>query len=129
MRVKENFFYPVIVCLALTAAGCVTSTPQPVVSAGPPPPPAPPPRHRAPRPGAGGGAPPPPRPLLGGAPATPRVLYERNCAVCHGPRGEGTQLGTMKTPPLNSGAALTDPDERFLKQISDGGNGMPPFKY
>lgn len=58
-----------------------------------------------------------------------RVLYERNCAVCHGPRGEGTQLGTMKTPPLNSGAALTDPDERFFKQISDGGNGMPPFKH
>lgn len=61
--------------------------------------------------------------------ATPRVLYERNCAVCHGPRGEGTQLGTMKTPPLNSGAALTDPDERFFKQIADGGNGMPPFKH
>ncbi|MDT5270362.1 MAG: hypothetical protein QOH49_2548 [Acidobacteriota bacterium] len=57
-----------------------------------------------------------------------RVLYERNCAVCHGPRGEGTQLGTMKIPPLNSGAALTDPDEKFFKQISDGGNGMPPFK-
>ena len=58
-----------------------------------------------------------------------RVLYERNCAVCHGPRGEGTQLGTMKTPPLRSGAALTDPDEKFFKQISDGGNGMPPFKH
>ena len=61
--------------------------------------------------------------------ATPRVLYERNCAVCHGPRGEGTQLGTMKTPPLNSGAALTDTDEKFFKQISDGGNGMIPFKH
>jgi mono/diheme cytochrome c family protein len=57
-----------------------------------------------------------------------RVLYERNCAVCHGRQGEGTQLGTMKTPPLRSGAALTDPDEKFFKQISDGGNGMPPFK-
>ena len=58
-----------------------------------------------------------------------RVLYERNCAVCHGAQGQGTQLGTMKIPPLSSGAALTDPDEKFLKQISDGGNGMPPFKY
>ena len=58
-----------------------------------------------------------------------RVLYERNCAVCHGRQGEGTQLGTMKTPPLNSGAALTDTDEKFFKQISDGGNGMTPFKY
>ena len=57
-----------------------------------------------------------------------RVLYERNCAICHGRQGEGTQLGTMKIPPLRSGAALTDPDEKFFKQISDGGNGMPPFK-
>ncbi|HWS90266.1 MAG TPA: cytochrome c [Pyrinomonadaceae bacterium] len=70
-----------------------------------------------------------PRPAASTAGATPRVLYERNCAVCHGPRGQGTQLGTMKTPPLTSGAALTDPDEKFFKQISDGGNGMPPFKY
>jgi mono/diheme cytochrome c family protein len=61
--------------------------------------------------------------------ATPRVLYERNCAVCHGKQGEGTQLGTMKVPPLSSGAALTDSDELFFKQISDGGKGMPPFKY
>lgn len=67
-------------------------------------------------------------PAASGA-VTARVLYERNCAVCHGPRGEGTQLGTMRTPPLNSGAALTDPDERFFKQIFDGGNGMPPFKH
>ena len=70
-----------------------------------------------------------PQPAASTAGATPRVLYERNCAQCHGPRGEGTQLGTMKTPPLSSGAALTDPDEKFLKQISDGGNGMPPFKH
>ena len=96
MRLKKNFFYLTVVCLALAAGGCITSTPQPAA------------------------------PTAG---ATPRVLYERNCAVCHGPRGEGTQLGTMKTPPLISGAALTDPDEKFFKQISDGGNGMPPFKY
>ncbi|HEX8117142.1 MAG TPA: cytochrome c [Pyrinomonadaceae bacterium] len=60
---------------------------------------------------------------------TPRVLYDRNCAVCHGQRGEGTDRGTMKVPPLSSGAALSDPDEKFFKQISEGGNGMPPFKY
>jgi mono/diheme cytochrome c family protein len=95
MRVKENLFYLVTVCLALSAAGCVTRAPQPAAST---------------------------------RGATPRVLYERNCAVCHGPRGEGTQLGTMKTPPLNSGAALTDTDEKLFKQVSDGGNGMPPFK-
>lgn len=68
-----------------------------------------------------------PTPAAGAVPV--RILYERNCAVCHGPRGEGTQLGTMKTPPLNSGAALTDPDEMFFKQISNGGKGMPPFSH
>ncbi len=69
-----------------------------------------------------------PQPAVSTRGATPRVLYERNCAVCHGPQGQGTQLGTLKIPPLSSGAALTDPDEKFFKQISDGGNGMPPFK-
>jgi len=69
----------------------------------------------------------PERPAAAGA-VTPRVLYERNCAVCHGPQGQGTELGTMKVPPLNSGAALNDPDEKFYKQINDGGKGMPPFK-
>ena len=60
---------------------------------------------------------------------TPRLLYDRNCAVCHGTRGEGTERGTMKVPPLNSGAALNDPDEKLFKQISEGGNGMPAFRY
>ena len=95
MRVTEISFRTAV-CLALTAAGCVSRAPQPAAAK---------------------------------AGVTPRLLYERTCAVCHGPRGEGTQLGTMKTPPLNSGAALTDPDERFFKQITDGGNGMPPFKH
>ena len=96
MRLERNLRALLFICLALTAGGCITRTPQPAAST---------------------------------AGATPRVLYERNCAVCHGPQGQGTQLGTMKTPPLNSGAALIDSDERLFKQISDGGNGMPPFKY
>lgn len=94
MRVNENFSCLVIVCLALSAAGCASSAQKPAPT--------------------------------GAVPV--RVLYERNCAVCHGPQGQGTQLGTMKIPPLSTGAALTDPDEKFLKQINDGGNGMPPFK-
>ena len=69
-----------------------------------------------------------PQPAVSAGAATPRVLYARNCADCHGPQGEGKQLGTLRIPPLSSGAALTDPDEKFLKQVSDGGNGMPPFK-
>jgi mono/diheme cytochrome c family protein len=71
----------------------------------------------------------------GGKPEPPsaadqtRTTFERTCAVCHGPRGEGKQLGTMNVPSLRAGAALTDPDEKLFKQIRDGGNGMPPSKY
>jgi mono/diheme cytochrome c family protein len=60
---------------------------------------------------------------------SPRQLYAHHCAICHGPRGEGKQLGTLNVPPLREGRALTDPDDRLLSQIRDGGNGMPPFKY
>ena len=65
----------------------------------------------------------------GGTADQTRLLYERNCAVCHGPRGEGKQLGTMKVPTLLQGAPVSDPDARLFKQIYEGGNGMPPFKY
>lgn len=94
MRVKENLFHLILVCLALSAGGCASRAQKPAAKSA----------------------------------VTPRVLYERNCAQCHGSQGEGMEIGTMKTPPLNSGAALTDPDEKLFKQISDGGNGMPPFK-
>jgi mono/diheme cytochrome c family protein len=30
---------------------------------------------------------------------------------------------------LRTGRAATDPDDRLLAQIQNGGNGMPPFKY
>ena len=58
-----------------------------------------------------------------------RFLFERNCAICHGPRGEGKQLGTMKIPTLREGRPVTDADAQLFKQIYDGGGGMPPFKY
>ncbi len=55
--------------------------------------------------------------------------YERNCATCHGPRGEGKQLGTLSVPSLRQGAPLARTDEQLFTQIADGGKGMPPFKY
>ncbi|HEV7893147.1 MAG TPA: cytochrome c [Pyrinomonadaceae bacterium] len=58
-----------------------------------------------------------------------RELYARNCAACHGPDGEGKQVGTLRVPPLREGRAAQDPDARLLSQIHDGGNGMPPFKF
>jgi mono/diheme cytochrome c family protein len=58
-----------------------------------------------------------------------RALFQRNCAVCHGKDGEGQQVGTLRVPALREGRPATDPDERLFAQISDGGNGMPPFKF
>ena len=58
-----------------------------------------------------------------------RTLFQRNCAVCHGKEGEGQQVGTLRVPALSEGRPLTDRDERLFAQISDGGNGMPPFKF
>ena len=58
-----------------------------------------------------------------------RELYARNCAACHGPEGEGKQVGTLRVPTLREGRAAQDPDARLLSQIHDGGNGMPPFKF
>lgn len=70
-----------------------------------------------------------------GRPASPRdagparTNYERNCATCHGPQGDGKQLGTLTVPSLRRGAPLDRTDEQLFTQISDGGKGMPPFKY
>jgi quinohemoprotein ethanol dehydrogenase len=58
-----------------------------------------------------------------------RELFARNCAACHGPSGEGRQVGTLLVPTLRAGRAAEDPDARLLAQIHDGGNGMPPFKF
>jgi quinohemoprotein ethanol dehydrogenase len=58
-----------------------------------------------------------------------RELFARNCATCHGPQGEGKQIGTLQVPSLRAGRAAEDPDARLLSQIHDGGNGMPPFKF
>jgi mono/diheme cytochrome c family protein len=68
------------------------------------------------------------RPAASGA-GLARAIYERNCATCHGPRGEGTQLGTLTVPSLRQGAPLDRTDEQLFTQISDGGKGMPPFKH
>jgi len=58
-----------------------------------------------------------------------RELFARNCAACHGPSGEGKQVGTLQVPTLRAGRAAEDADARLLAQIHDGGNGMPPFKF
>jgi mono/diheme cytochrome c family protein len=57
------------------------------------------------------------------------AVFMRNCAVCHGPGAEGKLLGQMTVPSLKEGKARSDSDSIIRKQISDGGGGMPAFKY
>jgi mono/diheme cytochrome c family protein len=58
-----------------------------------------------------------------------RTLFQRQCAVCHGRGGEGQQIGTLSVPALSAGRPASDSDERLFAQISNGGGGMPSFKF
>ncbi len=58
--------------------------------------------------------------------------YAGKCVACHGERGEGAQVKlediTLQVPTLREGHAVTHTDEQLVKQILDGGEGMPAFK-
>ena len=56
-----------------------------------------------------------------------RLVFKRNCAVCHGATGEGQMLGASVVPSLREGRAAIDSDDHLKAQIVRGGNGMPPF--
>src|SRR6266480_2336490 len=65
--------------------------------------------------------------------AASRAVYLKNCKECHGEKGAGGPVkledGTkLKVPSLREGHALHHPDSDFLKQITKGGDGMPAFK-
>jgi mono/diheme cytochrome c family protein len=83
------------------------------------------------------------RPPVAGSPSTPpnapadefataRATFKKDCASCHGEDGTGGPVklddGTkLKVPSLREGHALHHKDEEFVKQITDGGDGMPKF--
>lgn len=56
-------------------------------------------------------------------------LFRQNCAICHGPEGDGRTLdnGTV-VPSLRHGQFKSTTDAQIYKQIADGGNGMLPFR-
>ncbi len=64
--------------------------------------------------------------------ASARETFSQKCAACHGPNGEGgiVDVGKkkLKVPSLREGHALGHPDEKLVRQITNGGDGMPPFK-
>lgn len=56
-------------------------------------------------------------------------LFRQNCAICHGPEGEGKMLDDGKQiPNLRDGDFKFKTDGQIYDHISEGGNGMTPFR-
>ena len=56
-------------------------------------------------------------------------LFRQNCAICHGPEGEGRTLDDGKLiPNLRDGVFKYKTDSEIYRHISEGGNGMTPFR-
>ena len=64
--------------------------------------------------------------------ATTRAVFTRQCEACHGADGSGGTKTVddkkLKVPTMREGHSLNHTDDEFRKQISEGGDGMPPFK-
>lgn len=72
----------------------------------------------------------PQRYSVAGSKAYEASLFRQHCAICHGPEGFGKTLddGTV-VPNMRYGEQLKFKTEaEIYKQISDGGNGMVPFR-
>jgi mono/diheme cytochrome c family protein len=56
-------------------------------------------------------------------------LFRQHCAICHGPEADGKALddGT-RVPSLRSGDFKFKSEAEIYNQISNGGNGMTPFR-
>jgi mono/diheme cytochrome c family protein len=63
--------------------------------------------------------------------AVARANYAKHCSACHGDEGKGGLVKVedtkLEVPSLTEGHALQHPDEEFVKQITNGGDGMPKF--
>src|SRR6476660_8703676 len=57
-------------------------------------------------------------------------IFRQQCSICHGPEAEGRTLDDGRiVPNLREGEQLKmKTDAAIYKQISDGGNGMTPFR-
>lgn len=56
-------------------------------------------------------------------------LFRQNCSICHGPEGEGKTLEDGRiVPNLRQGDFKYKTNDQIYSHISDGGNGMVPFK-
>src|SRR4029453_9863798 len=56
-------------------------------------------------------------------------LFRQNCAICHGPEGEGKKLEDgRQIPNLRQGEFKYKTDAQIYGHIANGGNGMVPFR-
>ena len=56
-------------------------------------------------------------------------LFRQNCAICHGPEGEGKTLFDGKQiPNLRDGDFKYKTDNEIYHHSAEGGNGMIPFR-
>lgn len=121
MKLVKLFIVAAALALFLVACGDSTSTNQTVNTSGTQPSPVASPKASA------------------TASATPadelasaRKEFSQFCSACHQDGGEGGTVKIegkpLKVPSLKEGHALKHTDEEFAKQISKGGDGMPPFK-
>jgi mono/diheme cytochrome c family protein len=56
-------------------------------------------------------------------------LFRQNCAICHGPEGEGKTLSDGRViPNLREGNFKYKTDAEIYHHIAEGGNGMVPFR-
>ena len=64
--------------------------------------------------------------------AAARTNFQKTCVACHGETGEGGLVTVegkkLKVPSFKSAHAAKEPDSEFIKQIHEGGDGMPAFK-
>ena len=57
------------------------------------------------------------------------TLFRQNCAICHGPEGEGKALSDGRIiPNIRDGEHKYRTDEEIYSHIANGGNGMVPFR-
>jgi mono/diheme cytochrome c family protein len=56
-------------------------------------------------------------------------LFRQNCAICHGPEGEGKTLEDGRViPNIRDGEHKYNTDSEIYNHIANGGNGMVPFR-
>lgn len=56
-------------------------------------------------------------------------LFRQNCAICHGPEAMGKTLDDGRViPNIRDGEHKYATDDQIFDHISNGGNGMVPFR-